>query len=499
MTAPVHEGDVLAGKYRVDRVLGAGGMGVVVAATDQQLERRVAIKFLLPEYVQHGEAAARFLREARAAVKIHSEHVARVIDVGTLETGAPYMVMEYLEGTDLSGVIAQRGRLPVDEAVLHVLEACEAIAEAHAAGIIHRDLKPANLFLARRADGSSQVKVLDFGISKTTIGLGDQEMSLTKTSSIMGSPLYMSPEQMRSSRDVDARTDIWSLGAILYELLAGEPPFNGESMTQLVAVILQEPVPSLRERRPDVAPELEAIILRALEKDPARRFTTVGDFAVALVDHAPRRGRLHAERITRVLRAAGLSTSQLEMPSSVGPKELTVATTAITTPTAPGAQTAAAWGQTHGPERRRRNSLVIGLVALGLVSAVGASALVVAALRAGPTGSEELAPPSAAPAPPAPAAAPGAAPAPTAAPSAPADLRSAPVPAEPEPPTPAKSAEPPPAPAPRKPARSVPKSTVVKADPAPKEPAKAALKPASPPPAPKPTATGGVLKFGGRK
>jgi len=201
--APVEVGQMLAGKYRIDRVLGAGGMGVVVAATHVQLDQKVAIKFLLPVALANADVVARFQREARACVKITSEHVARVIDVGTLDTGAPYMVMEYLEGTDLAHRIVE-GQLSVREAVRFVLEACEALAEAHAAGIIHRDLKPANLYLARRADKTSMVKVLDFGISKT-ISAGGASPSfgggaMTSTQAVMGSPYYMSPEQLMSAK-----------------------------------------------------------------------------------------------------------------------------------------------------------------------------------------------------------------------------------------------------------------------------------------------------------
>src|SRR5882724_4843576 len=214
------EGDVLAGKFRIERVLGVGGMGMVVSAMHIHLDERVAIKFLLPEALSNGEAVARFGREARAAVKIRSEHVARVTDVGALDTGAPYMVMELLRGQDLSQLLRDQGALSVHLAVLYVLQACEALAEAHAIGIVHRDLKPANLFLTSRADGSPCVKVLDFGISKVTSASGSgSDMGMTRTQSIMGSPLYMSPEQMASSRDVDQRADIWAVGCVLYELV----------------------------------------------------------------------------------------------------------------------------------------------------------------------------------------------------------------------------------------------------------------------------------------
>src|SRR4051812_47574365 len=256
------EGDVIAGKYLIQRVLGRGGMGVVVAAEHVALRQRVAVKFLLPEAVARAGSVERFLREARAAVMIQSEHVARVFDVGTLETGSPYMVMELLQGSDLGELLQVNGRLPVEQAVDYVLQACEAIAEAHALGIIHRDLKPANLFLTSRADGSMIIKVLDFGISKSTgTPSGSQpDMSLTRTASVMGSPLYMSPEQMRSTRNVDARTDIWALGVILYELLTGRAAFLADSMPELCAMILTEPPASVRSLRAEVPEGLDVAI-----------------------------------------------------------------------------------------------------------------------------------------------------------------------------------------------------------------------------------------------
>ena len=226
--SPVREGDLLAGKYRVDRVLGSGGMGIVVAARHEQLGQFVALKFLREQALGNPEAVARFLREARACVKLRSDHAAKVLDVGTLETGAPYMVMEYLEGADLGAVLAKYGPLPVETAALYVVQACEAIAAAHAAGIVHRDLKPQNLFLARTVGGASRIKVLDFGVSKVIAGL--EMAGVTQTGSMLGSPLYMSPEQMRSSRDVDARADVWALGVVLFELLTQRWPFEAESI-----------------------------------------------------------------------------------------------------------------------------------------------------------------------------------------------------------------------------------------------------------------------------
>ncbi len=315
--AGVQEGDVLAGKYRVERVLGVGGMGVVVAAHHLQLDEKVALKFLLPEALSNPDAVARFAREARAAVKIKSEHVARVIDVGTLANGAPYMVMEFLDGGDLAAWIAQRGALPLEQAVEFLLQACVAVADAHALGIVHRDLKPANLFCVRRSDGQLSIKVLDFGISKMTdaTGIG----SVTRTSALMGSPLYMSPEQMRSSKDVDAQTDIWALGVILFEFITGRPVFLGESITELAIKVVGEPTPAVRNFRADVPAGLEAAIFKCLEKDRRQRYRNVAELALALLPFAPIRAKALVERISGIIGVGGLSTnSQVAAPATRG-------------------------------------------------------------------------------------------------------------------------------------------------------------------------------------
>ena len=216
---PVSPGDVVAGKYRVERIIGAGGMGVVVAARHLQLDQTVALKFMTHRTPAGDE---RFSREARAAARLKSEHAAKVHDVGALDNGTPYMVMEYLEGNDLHALLSAEGALPIDLAVGYVMQACEAIGEAHAHGIVHRDLKPHNLFLTTGVGGRPKIKVLDFGISKTQ----DDETTLTRSSDIIGTPVYMAPEQLRSSKDVDARADIWALGAMLYELVTGRLPFE---------------------------------------------------------------------------------------------------------------------------------------------------------------------------------------------------------------------------------------------------------------------------------
>jgi serine/threonine-protein kinase len=280
---PVAPGEVIDGKYRVLRILGAGGMGVVAAATHVQLGSPVAVKIVRPEVARNREVVARFQREARIAAQLRSDHVVRVMDIGTLPgepAGVPYMVLEMLDGSDLAELLVGRGPLPFGEAVHYLVQACDGVGEAHALGIVHRDLKPANLFLARRTKGGSLVKVLDFGIS--SMATGDEDARLTATGSVMGTPLYMAPEQMLDARKADARSDVWALGAILYELLMGAPPFPGNTFGAVHARVITTEAPPLLSRRPDVPAALEAIILRCLRKPPEQRFATVAALEEAL-------------------------------------------------------------------------------------------------------------------------------------------------------------------------------------------------------------------------
>ncbi|MFO0742529.1 MAG: serine/threonine-protein kinase [Labilithrix sp.] len=294
----LREGELLAGKYRVERVLAQGGMGIVCAAIHTELDQRVALKFLLPEGEADEQARLRFMREAKAAVRLRSEHVARVLDVGSAD-GAPYIVMEYLKGKDLAEVLDERGRLLPEEAVTYLLQAAEAVAEAHAVGIIHRDLKPANLFLTERPDGSPCVKVLDFGIAKS-LDLPAAGQGLTQTTSMVGTPHYMSPEQVRSSKNVDTRSDIWAMGMILYELVTGFVAFSRDTLPELCSSIILDPVPPPRSLVPDLSAELEQAILVTLSKAPEHRPQDLAELAALLAPFCSE-GTRAAERIARVL------------------------------------------------------------------------------------------------------------------------------------------------------------------------------------------------------
>ena len=359
---PFTPGEVLVGKYRVERLLGEGGMGWVVVATHLQLEQRVALKFMHAGHAaEHPDAVARFLREARAAARIQSEHVARVSDVGTLESGAPYLVMEYLEGRDLEALLQERRPIPLALAIDYALQACEGLAEAHAAGIIHRDLKPANLFLAKRSDGSVRVKLLDFGISKLASVGGLPEVGMTSTQALMGSPLYMSPEQLRSSKNVDRRADIWSMGVILYEMFGGQSPFEADTLPEVCARIMAEPPLALGSIKPELPPALDGVVMRCLEKEPQRRFPDVASLAQALVPFGPPEARAIAERIARLTRASAPSFSEVPAAAS-GPVLLAA-------PPRPGAAQTNASFSTVGPAIPRRSpALPIAIAAVGLLA-----------------------------------------------------------------------------------------------------------------------------------
>ncbi|HEY1958843.1 MAG TPA: serine/threonine-protein kinase [Polyangiaceae bacterium] len=341
-------GEVLAGKYRIERIIGKGGMGAVLAAHHQMLGETVAIKFLLGEIAQNPEAVKRFHNEAKNAFKIKSEHVCHVMDVGE-ERGMPFMVMEFLNGEDLSQMVERRGALPVEEAVDYVLQALEAIAQAHAFGMVHRDLKPANLFLHRSGDGSSLIKVLDFGIAKSN-ALGDSsaQHNLTSTKSMLGSPLYMSPEQLRSAKNVDARADIWALGVILYELLTGKVPFNGETLGELFIAILEQPPPPVMAIRPDVPQILSDAVMRCLQRQIEYRFSNVAELAQTLAPCAPARSFVSVERVAQAL--------GMPKPSGVMPISGSMPDPRAPMPSYGGMQPGAFSASQSGPQKQMSSS-----------------------------------------------------------------------------------------------------------------------------------------------
>lgn len=382
---PVAIGGVVAGRYAISGVLGRGGMGVVLAARHLELDQRVAIKFLNRE---HATLATRFFAEARAASRIKSEHVVRVFDVGRLATGEPYLVMEHLDGEDLAKRLEVKGPMPLVYAADAVLDVCQALAEAHAAGIIHRDLKPANIFISRDPGGDEIVKLLDFGVAKVP-----EAGTVTKSANVLGSPAYMSPEQLLAARDVDARADIWSLGIILYELLTGELPFEGNSLVHLAMVLREAETPSVHAKRPDLPIQIDDVVRGCLAKERDGRFASVADLAEALAPFVSPALASSIPRIRRVLTdKSGLamaSTLPLEKksnpPEAVGQRKRATATISGVSTSTESADAVAAVGSNAsgaelGPRRSRRllvgmgaGVMVLGLVAVMLVRAMAPS------------------------------------------------------------------------------------------------------------------------------
>jgi len=277
-------GEIVDDQYEIGGLLGFGSTGFVFSARRLHFGDEVAIKILRPEFLWDGELVQRFIQNARAAVKIKSEHVARVLDVGQLPDGAPFIVMEKLRGRELSGALAGSGFLPIDTAIDYVLQACEALAFAHSVGVVHGDIQPANLFLEERPDHTEWIKVLDFGVANVTLPAETEGSDIPAggATQALGSPVYMSPEQIRFTADIDGRADIWGLGCVLHELLTGEAAFDAPSLPELGAMILEREPARLRSLRSSVPHELEAIVARCLMKDRDQRFLDIAELAVAL-------------------------------------------------------------------------------------------------------------------------------------------------------------------------------------------------------------------------
>lgn len=371
-------GSVIAGRYRVARVLGRGGMGMVLEVTHVQLGGRHALKLLHAEHATDVELVTRFENEAKIAATMRSDHLVRVTDMGRLDTGEPFLVMDYLEGADIDQLLEKHTLFPIGTSVSWILQACVGLAHLHAAGFVHRDIKPSNLFWSQEPDGRQVIKVLDFGLAKMPT-VGGQR--ITATTANFGTPQFMAPEQIMSAKHVDARCDQHALGLVLYELLVGEPAFPGETAGAITVAIATQPAPRPSERNPDVPRTLDAAIARALAKRPNDRFPNLSDFAMALVPFGGSEGIELARATAKLLGgAAGATdpvygrpgepidevTDAVSSPSEVGPtlvRRPDITSTGLVTNTKTGGRKRARWWLPLG-------AALAGGMALGAVFAL---------------------------------------------------------------------------------------------------------------------------------
>ncbi|HET7538729.1 MAG TPA: serine/threonine-protein kinase [Polyangiaceae bacterium] len=284
---------LLEDNYALERVIGCGGAGIVLAARHRRLGQRVALKFLRPDRPRAPEVLERLVLEAQITARIKSAHVTRMLDIGRLPDGEPFLVMEYLEGCDLAALLKARGPLASSDAVAYLRQACAGLTASHAMGIIHRDLKPSNLFLSLAPNGSPLVKILDFGSAEESprpgTVAGTHERARKPLD--MGSPPFAAPEQLRAERPADPKSDIWALGAALFTLLAGRSPFARPYLSETYLAILSGRVPNLTAARPDIERSLAAVVERCLAADPEQRFASAAELSVALepfVTQAPK-------------------------------------------------------------------------------------------------------------------------------------------------------------------------------------------------------------------
>jgi tRNA A-37 threonylcarbamoyl transferase component Bud32 len=399
-------GDVLVGKYRVEAVLRQGGMGAVFAGHHLVLDQRVAVKVLLASAAKEESTVERFLFEAQASARLASEHVARVMDAGELENGLPFLVMEYLDGCDLAELLTLNGPLPSTELADYALQALAGISHAHAADIIHRDLKPSNLFLALRSDGTHAIKILDFGISKSTSADASGKYKSLTGKQVLGSPAYMSPEQVRSARNVDVRSDIWSLGVVMYELLTGVIPFDGDGVGEILAAILDANATPPHELNPDVPLGLSQAVMRCLRRDRDERFADVAQVALAVAPFGTRKWDHVIENIAQTLAHAQAQQLKLLTPIGAmrvpenalpygGPDVLTLAPAAaasapfdVAPPDTPAPMSRADLVTTQASSRRKRLARV--LVASGTVTLVACAVAIGASWLLGSAAKESV-------------------------------------------------------------------------------------------------------------
>lgn len=352
-------GAVVAGRYLLQRPIGQGGMGAVWLATHTLLGSTVALKVLRDDLTHQEHLKERLLREGRALGRLRGPHVARVLDILVQEEGPFCLAMEYLEGEDLSALLAREGPLPVSVAADYALQVCEALAEAHAAGIVHRDIKPSNLFLAELPDGSRLLKVLDFGIAKNL----DEEVDLTSSAALLGSPRYMAPEQMRSAREADAACDIWAVGMVLFEMLTCEAPYPGSTVLEIFAAILESPPPSIVTRRSGVPLDLDAAIRCCLSRNASSRFASVAALADAIAHHAP-------EGSASLTRIRAFATRNNQTEGNTDDARAQIPETALDTP---AGATAAAFSGRRPTQDRPPQWRLPALVGLGLLLGGGAT------------------------------------------------------------------------------------------------------------------------------
>lgn len=388
-------GEVVDDKYRIEGLIGEGAMGSVYRAQHVFLGHRVALKVLRAS-ADSEELRFRFFREARATMALRSEHIVRVFDLGIIAPTTPYMVLEHLEGVDLRSLLDTAGPLPIEEAVDYAIQACEALSEAHSNGIVHRDLKPHNLFRTTRPDGTACIKLLDFGVSKFEEPT-DQVHELTSSQVMLGSPVFMPPEQIRSPRTVDPRADVWSLGVVLYMLVGGGRPFGGEGLPALCASIMVDPPRPLSDRCPSVPKELEAVIHRCLEKARELRLPNAAEVARALAPFASAEGRAQAERIVALFgaRAGGeLVTSPhapTEPPAGAVASEPASERTSMASTVPIGPPSAdGVWQEPSAPPSRRLRR-PLGALALALAAVVAGTAFM--SSRAGSSASAQASAP----------------------------------------------------------------------------------------------------------
>ena len=326
-------GEVVGGKWRVGALIGRGGMGAVYEGTNTSIGKKVALKFIDAEFARNVDIASRFQREAEAASLVESAHIVHIFDSGTTDGGLPYIVMELLRGEDLRARINRLGRIANEEAVHIVAQTLRGLYRAHEAGIVHRDLKPDNIFLVDRDDDPLFAKIVDFGISKMMRRAGDSGASpgtLTRQGVVLGTPFYMSPEQAQAFADLDLRTDLWSVGAILFECLSGRPPHTGDAYEQIIISICTTDAPDVRSLNPNVPASLAQFVAQALQRDRARRFQTAKEMLDAL----------QATGLTPVRTIGAFSSGQ---GAAMGPRAGTDPSVGAPAASAPSGRTRVSW------------------------------------------------------------------------------------------------------------------------------------------------------------